>query len=142
MRPAAAALLIALCLAPGALHAQAGGPPPAAAAAPFTFTVPQSRILVKVSDPGLQPDVTSAAKPNYFKLSRPAQLLIISGWFEPAARYKGLKALWEEATKSPVMSGPLAPTGVEMLREGKWEVVAFDVALPGGIGNQSNLRAE
>jgi hypothetical protein len=41
-----------------------------------------------------------------------------------------------------MMAPPLAPTRVEMLREGKWEVVAFDVPLPGGIGAQSNLRAE
>jgi len=50
---------------------------------PFTFTMPQSRVVVKVSDPSLLPDA-AAAKPNYFKLTRQEPLLIVSGWLEPA----------------------------------------------------------
>jgi hypothetical protein len=67
-------------------------------------------------------------------------MLILSGWLEPAERYKGLDAFWDSEKKAPVYGGALAPTRVEMLRGGPWEVVAFDVALPGGA--QSNLRAE
>jgi hypothetical protein len=107
---------------------------------PFTFTVPQSRVLVKVSDPSLLPDATASAKPNYFKLIRREPLLIVSGWLEPAQQYKGLNAFWEGESRSPVYTGALAPTRVEMLREGAWEVVAFDVSAPGAV--QSNLRAE
>ena len=107
---------------------------------PFTFTVPQSKVLVKVSDPSFLPDAAASAKPNYFKLSRQEPLLIVSGWLEPAQQYKGLKAFWEGESRSPAYAGPLAPTQVEMLKEGAWEVVAFDVSLPGVI--QSNLRAE
>jgi hypothetical protein len=107
---------------------------------PFTFTVPQSRVLVKVSDPSFLPDATAGAKPNYFKLSRQEPLLIVSGWLEPAQRYKGLKAFWEGELRSPAFAGPLAPIQVEMLREGAWEVVAYDVSIRGAI--QSNLRAE
>ena len=140
MRLAAAALLLVACVAPGAALAQGAGPPPAAAGAPFTFTVPQSRVVVKVGDASLAPDPGLPNKPNYFKVSRRDPLLIVSGWLEPAARYKGLDALWEERKRSPVYSGPLAPTRVEILREGAWEVVAFDVALP--VGTQSNLLAE
>jgi len=106
---------------------------------PFTFTVPQSRVLVKVSDPSFLPDA-AGAKPNYFKLIRQEPLLIVSGWLEPAQQYKGLKAFWEGESRSPAYAGALAPTRVEMLQEGAWEVVAFDVSLPGAI--QSNLRAE
>jgi hypothetical protein len=73
-------------------------------------------------------------------VTRREPLLIVSGWLEPAERYKGLDALWEAEKRSPVYAGPLAPTSVEMLREGAWEVIAYDVALPGGA--QSNLRAE
>ena len=107
---------------------------------PFTFTVPQSRVLVKVSDPSFLPDAAASAKPNYFKLIRQEPLLIVSGWLEPAPKYKGLKAFWESESRSPAYAGPLAPTQVEMLKEGAWEVVAFDVSIKGAI--HSNLRAE
>ena len=107
---------------------------------PFTFTVPQSRVIVKVADPSFLPDAAAGAKPNYFKLIRQGPLLIVSGWLEPAQQYKGLKAFWEGESRSPAYAGALAPTRVEMLQEGAWEVVAFDVSLPGAI--QSNLRAE
>lgn len=106
---------------------------------PFTFTMPQSRVVVKVSDPSLLPDA-AAAKPNYFKLTRREPLLIVSGWLEPAQQYKGLDAFWEGEARSPAYAGARAPTRVETLREGAWEVVAFDVSVPGAL--QSNLRAE
>jgi len=107
---------------------------------PFTFTVPQSRVLVKVSDPSFLPDAAAGAKPNYFKVIRQEPLLIVSGWLEPAQQYKGLKAFWEGESRSPAFAGPLAPIQVEMLKEGAWEVVAYDVSIRGAI--QSNLRAE
>jgi len=139
MRLVVAAVLLATGLASGAL-AQSVAPAPAPSGGPFTFTMPQSKVIVKVSDASLRPDASN--RPNYFKLTRLAPLLILSGWLEPSARYKGLEAFWEAEKKSPVMQPPLAPTRIEMLREGRWEVVAFDVPLPGGGGAQSNLRAE
>ncbi len=139
MRRAVMALVILVCCAPAAAQAQGAAPSPLTGGAPFTFTVPQSRVMVRVADPALVAD-EPGPKPNYFKLTRREPMLIVSGWLEPAERYKGLDAFWEAEKKAPVYSGPLAPTRVEMLREGPWEVVAFDVALPGGT--QSNLRAE
>jgi hypothetical protein len=138
MRLAAAAVFFAVCLAPGAALAQGAGPAPATG--PFTFTVPASRVAVKVADASLVADAAVANRPNYFKLTRRAPLLIVSGWLEPAERYKGLDALWEAENRSPVYAGPLAPTRMEKLREGPWDVLAYDVALP--VGTQSNLRAE
>ncbi|WP_258769657.1 hypothetical protein [Bradyrhizobium arachidis] len=80
------ALLCAICI--GALIASSGV---ARSEGPFTFTVPQSKVLVKISDPLLVQD-TASAKPNYLKLTRKEPLLIVSGWLEPAQNYKGLKA--------------------------------------------------
>src|SRR3954469_12573313 len=97
---------------------------------PFTFTVPQSRVIVKVSDPSLLPDA-AGCKPNYFKLPPREPLLILSGWLEPAQRYNGLNAFWQGELRSPAYAGALTPTRVEMLREGAWEVVAFDVSVQG-----------
>src|SRR5262245_7537233 len=108
---------------------------------PFTFTVPQSRVVVKVSDPSLRLDDASSAGRNYFKLARSDPQLILSGWLEPASSYKGLKEFWRAESRSPAYAGALAPTRVEMLRNGPWEVVAFDVAAPGG-GTSVHVRAE
>jgi len=150
MRITLVALLLAGCFAPGAGHAQAidveirlaqgAGPAPSTPGGAFTFTVPQSKVIVKVSDTSLRPDA-GGDKPNYFKLTRREPQLILSGWLEPAARYKGLEAFWESEKRSPAFAGPLAPTRIEMLRTAPWEVVAYDVSLPGGI-TSAHLRAE
>jgi hypothetical protein len=143
--------LLAICFAPGAVHAegidigirlaQGSGSAPATANGPFTFTVPPSRVIVKVSDASLRPEDAARARPGYFMLTRVEPPLILSGWLEPAERFKGIEAFWEAEKRSPAFAGPLAPIRVGMLREGAWEVVAFDVQLPGG-GTQANLRAE
>src|SRR5215471_18348205 len=62
---------------------------------PFTFTVPQSRIVVKVSDRSLRPDDAASAGRNHFKLARNDPQLILSGWLEPASSYKGLEEFWQ-----------------------------------------------
>jgi hypothetical protein len=133
MRLVIVAFLLALCVASGTVRAQTSDKP-------FTFTLPQSRVIVRMSDASLQPD-PPGDKPNYFKLMRRDPQLILSGWLEPAARYNGLEAFWESEKRSPAYAGPLAPTRVEMLRNAPWEIVAYDVALPGGI-TSAHLRAE
>jgi hypothetical protein len=115
--------------------------PAAPAGEPFTFTVPQSRVIVKVSDPSLRPDDAAPARPSYFKLTRRDPQLILSGWLEPASSYKGLKEFWQSESRSPAYAGALAPTRVEMLKTGPWDVVAFDVLVPGG-GASAHVRAE
>src|SRR5215510_2292630 len=133
----AMSLLSSLRFERGTTHGQAA----ATSAGPFTFTVPQSRVVVKVSDPSLRLDDTASAGGNYFKLARSKPQLILSGWLEPAASYKGLKEFWHAESRSPAYAGALAPTRVEMFWIGPWEVVAFDVPIPGG-GTSVHVRAE
>jgi len=121
--------------------AQHAAPAPSTSDGPFTFTVPQSRVIVKVSDPSLRPNDAARAGSSYFKLARRDPQLILSGWLEPASSYKGLKDFWQAESRSPAYAGALAPTRVEMLRNGQWEVVAYDVPVPGG-GTSAHLRAE
>jgi hypothetical protein len=117
-----------------------GATPAGPASGAFEFTVPESRVVVKVPDIGLRRDDPTGGGPRYFKLSRSNPQLILSGWLEPAPRYKGLEAFWESEARSPAYAGEGAPTHVEMLQVGPWEVVCFDVAAPGGTS--SHLRAE
>jgi hypothetical protein len=140
MRLTIIALSIATCFTLGTAHAQGTAQAPAAADAPFTFTLPPSQVIVKMSDTSLRPDETGSG-PNYFKLMRRDPLLIVSGWLEPAERYRGLKDFWESESRSPAYAGRLAPVRIEMIQRGPWEVVAYDVPLP-GIGTSAHLRAE
>jgi hypothetical protein len=82
------------------------GPAPSKPDAPFAFTVPPSRVIVKVSDPALRPDNATSAGQNYFNLERRDPQLILSGKF------------WESERRSPAYAAPFAPTRVEMLRDG------------------------
>lgn len=107
---------------------------------PFEFTVPQSRVKVRVPDPKLRPDGPAGGERSYFKVSKSDPQLIVSGWLEPASAYKGLKEFWESERRSPAYAGAGAPTRVEQLRVGPWEIVAFDVVVPGGTS--AHLRAE
>jgi len=132
----AMSLLSSLQFEPGTGVAAAAPSP----GAPFTFTAPQSRVIVKMSDPSLRPDDAAPASMNYFKLTRRDPQLILSGWLEPASSYKGLKEFWQSESRSPAYAGALAPNRVEMLKAGPWEVVAFDVSVPGGTS--AHLRAE
>jgi len=113
---------------------------PAQSEVPFTFTVPQSQVILQISEPALRSDPVGDARPGYFKLTRAEPLLTLSGWLEPAQQYKGLEAFWAGELQSPALAGAMAPTRVEKLREGTWEVVAYDVSVPGLV--QSHLRAE
>jgi hypothetical protein len=106
----------------------------------FDFTVPQSRVLVRIPAIGLHPDADGAGRPGYFKLSRERPMLIVSGWLEPADAYKGLEAFWEEERRSPAYQGALAPQHVKLTRVGRWEVVSYDIPLDGGVS--AHLRAQ
>jgi hypothetical protein len=119
--------------------ATAGTPRPASPGA-FEFTRPESRVVVKVPDLGLAPDPEPSQGPGYFRRSRRDPQLILSGWLEPAERYAGLKAFWESERASPAYAGAGAPQHVELLEIGAWEVVAFDVPVPGGAS--AHLRAQ
>src|SRR5262249_61189610 len=108
--------------------------------APFTSPPTAGGATHKSSPPSLRPDDGAPASTNYFKLTRRDPQLILSGWLEPASSYKGLKEFWQSESRSPAYAGALAPNRVEMLKTGPWEVVAFDVSVPGGA--DAHLRAE
>jgi hypothetical protein len=137
MRHPMAAILLAASLLPARSIA---APAPPAASGAFDFTVPESRITVKIPAIGLRPDAVAAAGKRYFKLSRQEPQLIVSGWLEPASAYSGLEAFWASESKSPAYAGAGAPTRVQLLKAGAWEVVAFDIPAPGGTS--AHLRAE
>ncbi|MCL2713780.1 MAG: hypothetical protein FWD68_04085 [Alphaproteobacteria bacterium] len=107
---------------------------------PFTFTTPQSQVIIKVTDTTLRPASSLPARPGSFRMRRADPHLILTGWLAPASDYKGLKEFWQSESRSPAYAVDLAPIRVEMIKAGPWEVIAFDVSLP--EGTSANLRAE
>jgi len=99
-------------------------PVPAAPGGPFTFTVPQSRVIVKVSDPMLRADDAARAGASYFKLARRDPQLILNGWLDPTSRQKGLQGFWESEGRGPAYAG--ANPGCSGAIRGRW--LPFDVA--------------
>ena len=114
--------------------------PAAPGASPLELTVPESRVLVRLPDVGLTSEASTDPSRRYFMLSRREPQLILSAWLEPAEAYRGLEAFWASETRSPAYAGAGAPTNVAKLKEGAWEVVAFDIPVPGGTS--AHLRAE
>jgi hypothetical protein len=94
---------------PAPIPVDAAGPAPFTPGGPFTFTVPESRVIVKVSDPSLGPENAPSGRPGYFILRRHDPQFIlspswVSGWLEPASSYKGLKEFWQSESRSPAPS--------------------------------------
>ncbi|MBX3735759.1 MAG: hypothetical protein KF715_03640 [Candidatus Didemnitutus sp.] len=112
---------------------------PVARTGPFEFTVPQSKLLLRISDAQMIED-SADSKPNYFKLSDRTVSRIASGWFEPAERYDGLKEFWHGESAALTKNG-FKPQGVEFAQLAGWEVIFYHQTLSPGT-RMCHLRAE
>ncbi len=69
----------------------------------YELTVPVSQLVMTIPKGGLSqkniPLGGSTDSPRYFNFEDKALHLIISGWFEPAQRYSGIKKSWDEDRK-------------------------------------------
>jgi hypothetical protein len=103
----------------------------------ITFSVPASK--VKITIPNTQLVKQSANPTNsyrYFNYSGKTSGFTISGWFEPASLFKGLKYSWTQFLKE--WSGS-TPENIQFSSVGSWEVVTYSIAT--GPCVQSSLRA-
>ncbi len=114
-------------------------PAPVARTGPFEFTVPQSKLLLRITDAQMIED-GAGSKPNYFQLSDRAVSRILSGWFEPAERYDGLKKFWRGESATLTKNG-FKPEGVEFAQIGDWEVIYYHQTLSPET-RMCHLRAE
>ena len=83
----------------------------------FELTVPLSRVVPSVPKGGLtigtDPRGDATANPRYFYLNDTAGGVIVSGWFEPAERYKDLEASWRQEMEQMGKRGFPAAQDVE-----------------------------
>lgn len=108
---------------------------------PFEFTMPEAKLRLRLPDAQLVEDSRGAgARPGYFKLSDRAISRIVSGWFEPAARYSGLQQFWRHESAGLTKNG-FKPEGVEFTRIGDWEAIFYHQTLSAHT-RMCHLRAE
>lgn len=108
---------------------------------PFEFTVPQSKLLLRIADAQMIEDTGgTGSKPNYFKLSDRTTSRILSGWFEPADRYGGREKFWRSESASLTKNG-FKPEGVEFAQIGAWEVIHYHQKLSPEV-HMCHVRAE
>jgi hypothetical protein len=102
----------------------------------FELTVPVSQLILSVPKNGLaigsnkRGGATESAR--YFYLTNAAEGVIISGWFEPAARYVDLGDSWSQEMEKMKKSGFPHPQDVERSEIGTWRAILYNYALPNG----------
>jgi len=104
----------------------------------FDISVPVSKLALRVPKAGFKrsaPAVVagSTANPRYFIFRDTARGIILSGWFEPARRFPGVK-------EPPVgMLQDLPHRNVSFEKLGSWDVVLYDSSFRSVV--TSNLQA-
>lgn len=110
----------------------------------FEFTVPESKLRLLIPAGQLVPDTDRIGggtnHPRYFKLGDGTGSLILSGWFEPGARYDGVKKFWRKEAAALTGNG-FKPEGVEFASIGPWEVIYYHQTLAANA-RMCHVRAE
>jgi hypothetical protein len=108
----------------------------------FRLSVPVSRLEMTIPKGAFSvarvPAGGATANPRYFQLDD-AHGVIVSGWFESAAGYKGIDAFWK-GEAGALGGGRFAPRNTKLTTVGKWETIFYDVDVP-NITN-THIRAE
>jgi hypothetical protein len=108
----------------------------------YVLTVPVSRLVLTVSKGRLSQIKNSgggsADSPRYFYFEDATHQLILSGWFESAQHYPGIKEFWAGETAAWDRHLP-KPQNVSFEKLGSWDTILYDLPVPGG--GSSNIRA-
>jgi len=110
----------------------------------FRLSVPVSRLVMTiprgdlkvVHDSGSGP----TAGPRYFHLEDASHGIIISGWFEPADSYGGIKKFWKGETDSWKKNHLPDPNDTSIVKIDKWDAVLYDMKIPDG--SNTHIRSE
>lgn len=114
------------------ITAQAGAAPakPIGTAGPLTLLPP----------PGfVRSEINASLSPGYFSYARPTDGVILSGWLDQAAKFKGMRTFWtaEKASLEANLGMKVANESFKIVAG--WNVVSYD--LPIGTDVQKNIRA-
>jgi hypothetical protein len=142
---AATLLALAACVAPGAKRPPGQDIEIKQANGSYSLSVPASRLTMTLpqtnwsrKDKSSVGGATASPRYFYFEDSKEAGLKL-SGWFEPEQRFKGVRAMWEQDSKSFKESGLPEPANVAFEKLGGWDTVMYDHTL--GPLLSSHVRA-
>ena len=109
----------------------------------YELTVPVSRLILSVPKGALTIGSNKhgggTESPRYFFLNDAAEGVIISGWFEPAARYSDLGDSWRQEMEHMKKQGLPSPENVERSEIGTWLAILYNFPLP--KGTSAHVRA-
>lgn len=107
----------------------------------YVLSVPASKLVLYIPRGKLAPTTNplggAANNPRYFYFAdRPFH---VSGWFEPAQKFRGMQKWWEDETRAWSRSGLPNPTNVTFTKIEGWDAVVYDMPAP--LGNNAHIRA-
>lgn len=112
----------------------------------YQLSVPVSQLIMKIPKGGLKlkisPKGPATQGPRYFDFDDDARHLIISGWYESADHYPGVKKFWEGETNGWKRRGFPKPQDVSLTKVGGWDAVFYDQSIQGTPVASSHSRAE
>ena len=87
----------------------------------------------------IEADFNASAAPGYFSYVRSADAVMLSGWLDQAAKFKGMRTFWaaEKASLESKLGVKIANESFKIVAG--WSVVSYD--LPIGATAQKNIRA-
>jgi hypothetical protein len=105
----------------------------------YELVVPVSRLFLRIPKEQLVQAKLPSDSPRYFSFQDRDRALIVSGWFEPEGAFTGMDAFWSGEQRG-LNRGGFQIEDVTRERNETWQVVLYDVRLP-GAGN-FHMRAE
>jgi hypothetical protein len=107
----------------------------------YVLSVPASRLVMYIPRGKLAPTTNplggAANNPRYFYfVDRPFN---VSGWFEPAQKFRGMQKWWDDETRGWSRAGLPNPVNVAFTKIEGWDAVIYDLPVPNG--NNSHIRA-
>ena len=113
----------------------------------FVLNVPATRVSLSFPAEGMMQNSPTSAEtgnqhPRYFMFSDKISGVVLTGWFEPADKYKGFDAFWKSELRSLSRVPQYEPRDVRTGKIGEWETAAYDIDLPTEGASNTHLRTE
>jgi hypothetical protein len=109
----------------------------------YELVIPESKLVMMVPKTGFQYKNINVgggtANPGYFYFENIADGIILSGWFEPQKKFKGIEKYWEDQVNAYKKRGLPSPMDVAFDKIGDWNAIFYDTGTSGY--RTSNLSA-
>jgi hypothetical protein len=110
----------------------------------FRLSVPVSRLVMTIPRGGFtvvhESGSGATASARYFHFEDAPHGIIVSGWFESAQSYGGIKKFWKGETDAWKKSHLPNPKDTSIVKIDKWDAVLYDMEVPGG--SNTHIRGE